>query len=356
MTSVNESKLEQLLGRVVGDIGAVTTAPLVVIGDELGLYRAMADGKPVSAAALAERTGTAERYVREWLAAQAASGYVTFDGMRDAVGWYRMEPEQVEAFVNEDSPAFVIGGFQAFGAAVKVLPRLAEAFRTGRGIGWDEHDPALFSGTARFFHPGYAAHLVGEWLPALDGVADKLSTGGRVADVGCGYGYSTVLMAEAFPASTFAGFDYHQPSIDAANKVAADARLGGRLSFQVARATEFPGTGYDLIAYFDCLHDMGDPVGALAHAREALAPGGSVMLVEPFAADSIQDNLNPLGRAFYGASTLICTPASLAQDVGRGLGAQAGEEALRQVAAEAGLTRFHRAAQTPFNLVLQARQ
>ncbi len=352
MTSVDESKLQALLGRVIGDLGAVTAAPLVVIGDELGLYRAMADGQPVSSAGLAERTGTAERYVREWLAAQAASGYVTFDGTSDGTGWYRLEPEQVEAFVNESSPAFVIGGFQAFAAAAKVMPRLTEAFRTGRGIGWDEHDPALFSGTARFFHPGYAAHLVGEWLPALDGVAGKLTAGGRVADIGCGYGYSTLLMAEAFPASTFVGFDYHQPSIDAASKLALDAQVAGRVSFQVARAAEFPGAGYDLITYFDCLHDMG---GALAHAREALAPDGSVMLVEPFAGDTIGDNLNPLGRAFYGASTLICTPASLAQEVGRGLGAQAGEDALRQVAAEAGFGRFRRATQTPFNLVLQAR-
>jgi SAM-dependent methyltransferase len=354
MTSVDESKLQQLLGQVIGDLGAVTAAPLVVIGDELGLYRAMADGRPISAAGLAERTGTAERYVREWVAAQAASGYVTFDGMRDGTAWYRLEPEQVEAFVNEASPAFVVGGFQAFGAAVKVLPRLIEAFRTGRGIGWDEHDPALFQGTARFFHPGYAAYLVGEWLPALDGVVGKLTAGGRVADVGCGYGYSTLLMAEAFPASTFAGFDYHQPSIDTASKLAADARVAGRVSFQVGRAAEFPGTGYDLITYFDCLHDMGDPVGALAHARETLAADGSVMLVEPFAGNTVGDNLNPLGRAFYGASTLICTPASLAQEVGRGLGAQAGEDALRQVAAEAGFSRFRRATQTPFNLVLQA--
>jgi SAM-dependent methyltransferase len=355
MTSVDESKLEQLLGRVIGDFGAVASAPLVVIGDELGLYRAMADGRPVSAAELAERTGTAERYLREWLAAQAASGYVTFDGMREGTGRYHLEPEQVEAFVNESSPAFVVGGFQAFGAAVKVLPRLTEAFRTGRGIGWDEHDPELFSGTARFFHPGYAAHLVGEWLPALDGVVGKLTAGGRVADIGCGYGYSTLLMAEAFPASAFTGYDYHQPSIDAARKLAADAHGAGRVSFEVASAAEFPGTGYDLITYFDCLHDMGDPVGALAHARQALATGGSVMLVEPLAGDTIGDNMNPLGRALYGASTLICTPSSLAQDVGRALGAQAGEDALRQVAAEAGFGRFRRATQTPFNLVLEAR-
>jgi SAM-dependent methyltransferase len=351
VTDVDESKLMAFVGKVIGDLGAMTSAPLVVIGDQLGLYRAMADGQPVTAAELAGRTGTAERYVREWLAAQAASGYVSYDGD----GRYHMEPEQAVALTDETSPACVLGGFEAFTAAVRVAPRLAEAFRTGEGVGWHEHDPGLFRGTARFFRPGYAAHLTGSWLPALDGITAKLAAGARVADVGCGLGYSTLLMAQAYPAGSFVGYDYHLESIDAARKLAAEADITSRVRFEVAGAKDFPGRDYDLITYFDCLHDMGDPVGALAHARSALTPDGVVMLVEPYATDDIAGNLNSLGRLFYSASTLICTPASLSQDVGAALGAQAGEARLREVARQAGFSRFRRATETPFNLVLEAR-
>jgi SAM-dependent methyltransferase len=351
MPALDEAKLHEFVGKVVGDWGAMASGPLVVLGDRLGLYRAMVDGAPVTPAELAERTGTVERYVREWLSAQAASGYVTADGD----GRFHLTPEQAVAFTDESSPACVLGGFEVIAASIAILPRLTEAFRTGEGIGWGEHDPALFRGTARFFRTGYAANLVPAWLPALDGVTDRLGAGGRVADIGCGYGYSTTLMAGAFPASRFWGFDNHQPSVDAARKLAADDGLADRVTFEVAGAKDFPGTGYDLVTYFDCLHDMGDPVGALAHAREALAPDGTVMLVEPYAGDRLGENLTPVGRVFYSASTLICTGVSRSQEVGAALGAQAGEERLREVAREAGLTRFRRATETPFNLVLEAR-
>lgn len=351
MTAIDEDKLMAFIGKVVTDWGAVASAPLVVLGDQLGLYRAMADSLPVSADELAQRTGTHERYIREWLAAQAASGYLTYDGDQR----YHLEPEQALALTDESSPACVLGGFESFTAAVQIAPRLAEAFRTGDGVGWHEHQPGLFRGTARFFRPGYAANLVSSWIPALSGTQAKLEAGARVADIGCGYGHSTALMAAAYPNSTFIGYDYHATSVDAARKLAADDGLTDRLSFEVASATEFPGTGFDLITYFDCLHDMGDPTGALTHARDALAADGSVMLVEPFAGDRLEDNLNPLGRMFYSVSTLVCTPASLSQDVGTALGAQAGEARLTAVAQQAGFTRVRRATETPFNLILEAR-
>ena len=350
MTTVDEKGLQEFVGGVVGDWGAVLSAPLVVLGDHLGLYRAMADGAPVTSQELAQRTSTVERYVREWLGAQAASGYITADGD----GRFHLSPEQAVALTDEASPFCVLGGFEAFTAAVQILPRLQEAFRTGEGIGWEEHAPGLFRGTARFFRPGYAAHLIAEWLPALDGVVDRLSAGGRVADVGCGYGHSTLLMAQAFPRIRVDGYDAHPASIEVARKLAADAGVADRVDFQVATAQDFPATGYDLITFFDCLHDMGDPVGALSHTREALAPGGTVMLVEPAAGARLEENLHPLGRVFYSISTLVCTPVSLSQDVGAALGAQAGEDRLRDVAAAAGLTRFRHAAGTPFNMVLQA--
>jgi SAM-dependent methyltransferase len=348
---VDEAKLMEFVGQAVGDLGAALTATLVNIGDRLGLYRAMAGAGPMTDAELAAKSHTAERYVAEWLAAQAASGYVAFDGD----GRYHLPDEQAEALSNEQSPACVLGGFQAMTAAMRAEPKLVEAFRSGGGVGWHEHDPALFEGTERFFRPGYAANLVSSWIPALDGVEAKLQAGGTVADVGCGHGASTIIMGAAYPASTFVGYDYHQGSIDAARQRAADAGLSDRVRFEAASAKDYPGRGFDLIAFFDCLHDMGDPVGALAHAKSALAEGGTIMLVEPFANDDIADNLNPIGRVFYSASTLICTPASLSQEVGRGLGAQAGEGRLRQVATEAGLTSFRRATETPFNLVLEAR-
>ncbi|MEU6814451.1 methyltransferase domain-containing protein [Streptomyces sp. NPDC046860] len=351
MGTVNEAKLHELLGKVVTDMGAVAAAPLALLGERLGLFRALADGEAVTARQLAERTGTAERNVREWLAAMAASGYLAYEG--DDV--FRMTPEQSAVFADENSPFFALGGYQAFlscGSAEE-QDRLERAFRDGRGVGWHEHHADLFAGTGRFFRPGYAAHLVDEWLPALTGTAERLRDGGRAADVGCGLGHSTVMIGEAFPGARVTGFDNHEPSVEAARGLAADAGVGGRVSFELAGAKDFDGGPYDLITFFDCLHDMGDPVGALAHSREQLAEGGTIMLVEPFAGDRLEENLHPVGRTFYSASALICTPASQSQEVGRALGAQAGEERTREVAAEAGLNRFRRAAETPFNIVYE---
>ncbi|HEV7209600.1 MAG TPA: class I SAM-dependent methyltransferase [Mycobacteriales bacterium] len=339
------------VGKVIGDWGAVTSAPLVVIGDQLGLYRAMAEGESMTAAELATRTQTNERYIREWLSSQAAGGYVSYDGD----GRYHLEPEQAVALTDETSPACVLGGFEAFNAAIRVMPRLAQAFRTGEGVGWGEQDPGLFRGTARFFRPGYTANLVDAWLPALTGVVDKLAGGAQVADIGCGYGHSTTMMANAFPRSTFTGFDAHPESIEAANKLAAETGTAHQLDFQVATAKNFGGKGYDLVAFFDCLHDMGDPAGALQHTRQALADDGSVLIVEPYANDDVADNLNPLGRLFYSVSTLVCTPASKSEEVGTALGAQAGEQRMAELAHAAGFTRFRRATETPFNLIYEAR-
>ncbi|MFD8911433.1 methyltransferase domain-containing protein [Streptomyces sp. NPDC059575] len=353
MSTVDEAKLNELLGKVVTDLGAVAAAPLALLGERLGLFRALVDGEAVTPGQLAERTGTNERNVREWLAAMAASGYLAYEGDDR----FRMTPEQSAVFADENSPAFALGGYQSFlscGSAEE-RDRLERAFRDGNGVGWHEHHPDLFAGTARFFRPGYAAHLVDEWLPALTGVVEKLSSGGRAADVGCGLGHSTLMIGEAFPNALVTGFDNHGPSVEAARELAAESGVEGRVSFEVAGAQDFAGGPYDLIAFFDCLHDMGDPVGALAHSREQLAEGGSIMLVEPVAGDRLEENLTPLGRAFYSASSLICTPASQSQEVGRALGAQAGEERTRQVASEAGLTQFRRAAQTPFNIVYEAR-
>lgn len=348
--SIDESKLNSLVEQAVGDFGAVLSAALVVVGDRLGLFRPLA-GEPLTSAELAERTGTTERNVREWLNALAASGYVTYVGD----GRYTLTPEQAEAFTNEDSPAFVVGGFQVTTAAAKADERLTEAFRTGAGVGWHEHHHDLFHGTERFFRPGYAANLVESWIPALDGVEARLREGTKVADLGCGYGSSTILMAQAYPNSTFVGFDYHPGSVEAAERAAKEAGVEGNTRFEVASAKDFSGDGYGLICYFDSLHDMGDPVGALEHARKALDAGGTIMLVEPRAGDTVEENLNPVGRVFYAASSLICTPNSQSQEVGRALGAQAGEEQLRAVAREAGLSSFRRATETPFNLVLEAR-
>jgi 2-polyprenyl-3-methyl-5-hydroxy-6-metoxy-1,4-benzoquinol methylase len=339
------------VGKVVVDWGAAVTAPLVVIGDRLGLYRAMADGAPVTAAELADRTHTDERYVREWLASQAAGGYCELDDD----GRYHLSPEQSVAFTDENSPACVLGGFQAFVGAMQIAPRLEQAFRTGAGIGWGEQNPELFGGTARFFRAGYLANLTSSWLPALDGVTDRLTAGARVADVGCGYGHSTEIMAAAYPQSRFVGFDAHQPSVDAARKQAANIGLAASLDFQVATAKDFGGGPYDLIAFFDCLHDMGDPVGALANARANLASDGTVMLVEPFANDDVHDNLNPVGRVFYSVSTMVCTPASKSEEPATALGAQAGPERTEAVARAAGFSRFRRATETPFNIVYELR-
>ena len=356
-TEIDPERMQQLVEHAVGDFGSVLNAALVVVGDRLGLYRAMAVAGSTTSATLAEATGTTERNVREWLAAQSAAGYVTWDG-RDAAGENRfsLSPEQREALTNDTSPAFLCGGFQVVTAAAKADEKLTEAFVSGNGLGWHEHHHDLFEGTERFFRPGYAASLVDQWLPALTGVVEKLQHGGKVADVGCGHGASTVLMAAAYPNSHVTGFDYHGPSIDAARSAANDAGVSDRTTFEVCAAGEFPGDGYDLVCYFDCLHDMGDPVGALRHTLQALAPDGTVMLVEPAAGDTLEDNLNPVGRLFYAASSLICTPASQSQEVGRALGAQAGAAQLTAVANEAGFTEVRVAARTPFNIVLELRR
>jgi SAM-dependent methyltransferase len=348
--AIDEAKLDEFMGRFVGDLGAALSAANVVIGDRLGLYKAMADGEPVAPEELAERSGTDARYVREWLSGQAAGGYVTYED-----GRFRLTPEQSLALAQEGSPAFVPGAFQLATSLVKDEEKIASAFQTGDGVGWHEHHHDLFAGTERFFRPGYAANLVGSWIPALDGVQGKLERGALVADVGCGHGASTILLAEAFPRSEFVGFDYHEGSIEAARQKAADAGVDGRVSFEVAKAKEYPGDAYDLVAMFDCLHDMGDPVGAAAHVLETLGADGHWMIVEPFANDRLEENLNPVGRVFYSASTLVCTPASRDQEVGLALGAQAGEARLREVVTAGGFTRFRRATETPFNLVLEAR-
>jgi SAM-dependent methyltransferase len=350
--ALDQEKLNQMLNRGINDFGATFHAACVTIGDKLGLYKGLAAGGPQTPAELAMRTGTTERYVREWLASQAAGGYVTLNA---PTGHYSLSEEQAFTLADEKSPAFLPGAFQVALAATKVVPKLVEAFRTGEGVGWHEHDHELFHGTERFFRPGYAAHLVKEWIPALHDAEARLKEGGRVADVGCGHGASTILMAEAYPKSTFIGFDYHEGSIQIARQRASKSGMADRVKFEVATAKDFPGTEYDLVTCFDCLHDMGDPVGASWHVRDALVPQGTWMIVEPFANDRIEDNLNPIGRVFYSASTLLCTPASLDQEVGLALGAQAGEERTRQVVTEGGFTRFRRATQTPFNLVYEAR-
>ncbi len=351
-TDIDQSRLDAFLGQAVGDLGAAISVALTVIGDKLGLYAAMDGAGPLTPAELAAKTGTAERYVREWLSNQAAGGYVTYDA---ATGTFTLPAEQAFALAQEDSPAFLAGFAQVVLSIFRDVPKVVDAFRTGKGVGWHEHDHELFHGTERFFRPGYAANLESSWIPALAGVEDKLRAGARVADVGCGHGASTIVLAKAYPNSTFVGFDYHAESIEAARKAAADAGVTDRVTFEVASAKEYPGTGYDLVAFFDSLHDMGAPVGAARHVRSALAPDGTWLLVEPFAHDRLEDNLNPVGRVFYGASTVLCTPASLDQEVGLALGAQAGEARLRSVVTEAGFTSFRRATETPFNLVLEAK-
>lgn len=349
--AINEAKLNEFMARFVGDIGAVMHAATVTVGDQLGLYKALAKGA-CTAEELARRTETDPRYLREWLSAQAASGYVEYD---PASQRFSLTEEQALALAQEGSPAFVAGAFQIAVAQFKAIPKMVQAMRTGLGLGWHEHDPALFQGTERFFRPGYAANLVSQWIPALDGAQAALERGARVADVGCGHGASTLLMAQAYPASSFVGFDYHAPSIEYARAAAQSLGLGERVRFDVASSKEFPGEAYDMVAMFDCLHDMGDPVGASAHVKRSLKPDGTWLIVEPFANDRLEDNLNPVGRVFYSASTFICTPASRSQEVGLCLGAQAGEARMRQVVTEGGFSRFRRAAQTPFNLVYEAR-
>ena len=349
--AIDESKLNEFMGKFVGDLGAVMHAATVVVGDKLGLYKALAE-KPARVEELAKRTETDPRYLREWLSAQAASGYVQYDAKSDTFG---LSEEQAFALAVEGSPAFIPGAFQIAVAQFKAIPKMMQAFRTGLGLGWHEHDAALFHGTERFFRPGYAANLVASWIPALDGFDSRLKAGAKVADVGCGHGASTLIMAQAYPASSFVGYDYHEPSIAHAREAAKNAGLVDRVSFEVASAKGYPGSDYDLVTVFDCLHDMGDPVGASAHVRQSLKKDGAWMIVEPFANDRLEDNLNPVGRIFYSASTFICTPASRSQEVGLCLGAQAGEKRLRSVVADGGFSKFRRAAETPFNLVFEAR-
>jgi SAM-dependent methyltransferase len=351
-TMLDEARLQEFVGRFAGDLGAALHQTTVLIGDKLGLYAAMADGSPVTPAELAERTHTDERYVREWLCAQAASGYVEYDA---DTALFHLTPEQSACLADRESPTFLPGAFYIAASCVRDEPKITERFRTGEGLGWHEHDGDLFCGTELFFRPGYVANLVPSWLPALEGVEDKLRAGARVADIGCGHGASTLVMARHYPNSEFVGFDYHEASIEAARSAADRAGLGDRVRFEVASAKDFPGTGYDLVCVFDALHDMGDPVGASRHVLESLGEDGTWLIVEPMAGDRTEDNLNPVGRIFYSASTMICTPSSRAQEVGLALGAQAGEARLRAVVTEAGFTRFRRATETPFNLVLEAR-
>jgi SAM-dependent methyltransferase len=329
----------------------VNTA-LVVMGDRLGLYRALAGAGPLSPAELAERTGTAERYVREWLNAQAAGGYVEYD---PDSGRYILPPEQAVALTDPDSPAFLPGFFQIALGTLADSPKIIDAARSGTGFGWHEHVHDVHEGCERFFRPGYNANLIAGWLPALDGVVAKLGRGALVADVGCGHGASTILMAQAFPNSTFVGSDYHEGSIETARRHAEEAGVADRVRFETAPAAAYGGTGYDLVTMFDCLHDMGDPAGAARHVHGTLDPDGTWMIVEPFSGDRVEENLNPVGRAFYSFSTLLCTPASLSQEVGLALGAQAGEARIRDVVTAGGFTRFRRASETPFNLVYEAR-
>jgi SAM-dependent methyltransferase len=350
--AVDPDKLNAFLGKFVADFGATFNAGMVVIGEELGLYKALAPA-PLSSQELAAKTGTDERYVREWLCSQAAGGYVNYNPLTRA---FSLSAEQAFALADASSPAYLPGAFQLALGALKAVPKITQAFRTGEGFAWGDHDPGLFHGTEKFFRPGYVANLVNAWIPALDGVAARLQQGAKVADVGCGHGASTILMAQAFPQSTFAGFDFHPPSIERARHAARNSGLAdSRVRFDVATAAAFPGDGYDFVCVFDCLHDMGDPTAAARHVRESLTPEGTWMIVEPFAHDNLEDNLNPVGRVFYGASTLICTPASRAQGGACCLGAQAGERRVRDVVTAGGFKRFRRATETPFNLVYEAR-
>ncbi len=348
---MDETKLQEFMGRFVGDMGGAAIMANVILGEELGLYGAMADGQPVTPDELAQRTGCHARLVREWLSGQAAGGYVEHDQ-----GRFRLPEEQAMALANPDSPVYVAGGASVLASMYLDKDKIVAAMRGDGALSWADHHPCLFSGTERFFRPGYRANLVNSWLPALEGVVSQLEQGAKVADIGCGHGASTVIMAQAYPNSSFYGFDFHTASIEQARQRAEDAALGDRVQFSRATAGDFPGSDFDLVCFFDCLHDMGDPVGAARRAHQALKPGGTVLLVEPFANDELDDNLNPVGRLFYAASTCICTPNSLSQEVGLGLGAQAGERRLRDVFAKAGFAHFRRATETPFNLILEARK
>jgi SAM-dependent methyltransferase len=349
--AVDTEKLNAFIGQFVSDLGAAVHAGMVVIGEKLGLYKALAQGAMTSAE-LAAKTGTDERYLREWLSSQAAGGYVTYDSETRK---FSLSEEQAFALAVPDSPAYIPGAFELALGSLAAVPRIAESFRTGAGMGWHEHDDGVFHGCEKFFRPGYAANLVSSWIPALQGVKEKLESGGRVADVGCGKGASTILMAKSFPKSRFFGFDYHDKSIEAARESSHREGLSDRVTFEVSKAKEYPGQDYDFVAVFDCLHDMGDPVGAASHVLRSLGREGTWMIVEPFAKDDLMDNLNPVGRVYYSFSTLLCTPCSRSQEVGLCLGAQAGEKRMREIVQSAGFNRFRKATETPFNLVYEAK-
>jgi 2-polyprenyl-3-methyl-5-hydroxy-6-metoxy-1,4-benzoquinol methylase len=350
--AIDGDKLMALMGKLVGDFGAMASIGPMLVGEQLGLYKALSSGTPMNAAELAKATDTNERYVQEWLCSQAASGYIQYDAAADK---FQMTEEQAVALGIEGSPFYFIGAVEMAVAMQRAIPQIVDAFRTGKGVGWHEHDTCLFRSVERFFRPSYMRHLISEWIPALSGIKAKLEKGATVADVGCGHGASTILMAQAFPNSKFHGFDYHDASIESAKKAAKAAGVGDRVTFAVASAKNYPGKNYDLVAFFDCLHDMGDPAGAAKHVHSTLAKDGSWMVVEPAAGDKITDNLNPVGRVYYSASTFFCTPASRSQEVGLGLGAQAGEARLTKVIKEGGFGSVRRAAETPFNMVLEAR-
>jgi 2-polyprenyl-3-methyl-5-hydroxy-6-metoxy-1,4-benzoquinol methylase len=352
MQEVNQDKLNAFLMKFVGDFGATLHASTVLIGEKLGLYKTLAESHGMSPGDLAMKTHTNERYIREWLSAQAAAGYVVYD---PKMGKYSMTPEQAFTLADENSPAYLPGAFYIAASMFKAEPKLTEAFRTGKGFGWEEHSPDLFVGAEKFFRPAYAGNLVSNWLPALQDVVPKLKAGALVADVGCGYGASTVMMAKAFPRSKFVGYDFHKPSIEYARKSAAASGVSSQVSFDVAKAQDYPKKDFDLVTFFDCLHDMGDPAGAAKHVRQSLKPDGTWMIVEPFANEKTEDNLNPVGRIYYSASTMICTPASKAQEVGLALGAQASDSRLREVVMSGGFKTFRRATETPFNRVFEAK-
>jgi ubiquinone/menaquinone biosynthesis C-methylase UbiE len=350
MMELNEDKVHALLGQVVTEMGAAANGPLITIGDKLGLYTTLSESGNMSSSELATKTNTAERYVREWLSAQAASGYVEYDPTNQT---FFMTPEQTMVFGNKKSPVFMTGAFYAISSLYHDEPKIEDAFKTGKGVSWGDHNTCLFCGTEKFFSPSYEGNLISSWIPAMDGVVEKLKKGAKVADIGCGHAASTIIMAKEFPNSTFIGFDFHPGSIEQAIERAKDAGVTN-VSFAVATAKDFPGEDYDFITYFDCLHDMGDPVGACAHTKAALKPDGTCMIIEPFAKDSLEENLNPVGRAFYAFSTMLCTPCSLNQEVGLALGAQAGEKQLKDVITQGGFTHVKRAMETPFNLILEA--
>lgn len=348
---LNEQKLNEFLGKMVTEMGAAAIGALIIMGDKLGLYKSLAAHGPMTSGQLAQKTSTTERYLREWLSAQAASGYIEYDAENEK---FSMTPEQIAVFGDEESPVLMTGAYYGISSMYHDEPKIEHAFRTGEGVSWGNHNSCLFCGTEKFFRPSYKANLIPSWIPALEGVEEKLKRGAKVADVGCGHGVSTVVMAQAYPNSEFIGFDFHDKSVEHARSLAKEAGINN-ISFKVATAKSIPEDGYDLVTFFDCLHDMGDPVGACAQVIKALKPDGTCMMVEPFANDTLQENLNPVGRAFYAFSTMICTPSSISQEVGLGLGAQAGEKRLKEVATSGGFSRFRRAAATPFNLILEAR-